>query len=151
MTKDSVKHKYSGVDGFSLIKKKKFILNENESYPVSDVIGYKCIYKRYGNVKNFVLEYSLVDGEFVPKYVPGRINVFDSTQLMMGYDKNVSKHYYYLQKGDAGEIVELTVENAKTKIYDMLKDYAPSKNIMDSNGSSFQAVVDAVNAYNIRD
>ncbi len=149
MTKDSVKHNYTDIDGFRLIKRKKFVLSETESYPVAEVIAYKAIYKRYGNIKNYVLEYKLLDGSLLPKYVVGRINVFYDLELLMGAS-NVTRRSYYLQKGDEGIPVELTKENAETLIYDMIKDYEPAKIIMDKNKKSFGNVVDAVNEYNGR-
>jgi hypothetical protein len=148
MTKDSVKHYYDGIDGFNLYKKHRYVLGNSESYAEEDVIGYKAIFKRYGGAKNYVLEHSRINGAMVPKYTPGRINVFEYLDLLVA-DK-FAPRYYYLQKGEKGPIVELNKENAKTVIYDMLKDYEPSKTIMDTKGSSFKAVEEAVNAYNIR-
>jgi hypothetical protein len=147
MTKDSVKHFYDGIDGFKLHKKGMYVLSDKESYVDDEVIGYKAIFKRYGGAKNYILEFSKINGAMVPKYYPGRINVFEYIDLMKG---DVAPRFYYLQKGDRAPIIELTKENANTFIYDMLKDYEPSKSIMDKKGNGFKAVEEAVNAYNIR-
>ena len=144
MTKDSVKHPYSNIDGFKLIKNNKFFISKEEKYPISSVIAYKAIYKRYGNVKNFVQEYKLIDGELVQQTVFGKINVYTLIELL----GSASRTTYYLQKGNNGIAVQMTRKILDTLIYDMLKDFEPSKVLMDKKNRKIDDVVDAVNLYN---
>jgi hypothetical protein len=156
MTKDEVKHSYSGIDASDLIKKKKFVLSESESYPVSEVIGYKAIYSQYGRKKNVVKVFRKIEGLYSARWVKGRINVYnwsDSYTATDGKAHGVNK--FFAQKGESGPMVQLIPQNGKKELYEMMKDYEPSKLLLDeyiAGGKtiSIDKIVKAINTYNNR-